>query len=226
MRTPSPINWFGGKSRLASKIVQHFPTHRTYCEPFGGSAAVLLAKDPSKVEVYNDIDRELVHFFVVLRDPSMFAKLRRAVENTLYARAEFELAKQRCDDPVEAARRFFVRQRQSFGGIGRVWSYSVKNSHGGMASGVRRWQRGIEGLPAAHRRLERVQIENDDWRAVISRYDSAETLFFLDPPYIPATRVAGGYRYELTAVRLKVEENQLVDVFGEIGFHVDGLKGA
>jgi DNA adenine methylase len=198
MKTPSPINWFGGKSRLASKIVQHFPTHRTYCEPFGGSAAVLLAKAPSRVEVYNDIDRELVHFFTVLRDPLMFAKLRRAVENTLYARAEFELAKQSTDDSVEAARRFIVRSRQSFGGHGKAWSYSIKNSHVGMASGVRRWQMGIEGLQAAHRRFRDVQIECDDWRTVMSRYDSAETLFYVDAPYHPATRIGGEYRHELT----------------------------
>jgi D12 class N6 adenine-specific DNA methyltransferase len=150
MKTPSPINWFGGKSRLASKIVQHFPARRTYCEPFGGSAAVLLAKRPSPVEIYNDVHEELVSFFRVLRNPALFASLRGAVENTLYARAEFELAKQRCDDPVEAARRFIVRSRQSFLGKGEQWSYCVEDAHGGMAAGVRRWRWGIEWLPVVH----------------------------------------------------------------------------
>jgi DNA adenine methylase len=127
----------------------------------------------------------------------MFEKLCRAVENTLYARAEFDLAKQRCDDPVEAARRFIVRSRQSFLGKGEQWSYYVEGAHGGMASGVRRWQRGIEELPAAHRRFQSVQIECDDWRTVMSRYERPETLYFLDPPYIPETRVYGKYRHEL-----------------------------
>src|SRR5271170_990929 len=198
MKTPSPINWFGGKSRLASKIIDHFPEHHTYCEPFGGSAAVLLAKNPSKVEVYNDLNRELVNFFFVLRDPLLFARLREAVEHTPYARAEFELSKQRSDDPVEAARRFIVRSRQSFGGKGGEWSYNVKGSQGGMASSVQRWLRGIEGLPAAHERFRGVQIECDDWYAVMSRYDTPETLCFLDPPYLPATRVSGKYHHELT----------------------------
>jgi DNA adenine methylase len=171
MKTLSPINWFGGKSRLASRIVEHFPKHHTYCEPFGGSAAVLLAKGPSRVEVYNDLNRELVNFFVVLRDSVLFARLLEAVEHTPYARAEFELSKQKSDDPVESARRFIVRSRQSFGGKGGEWSYSVKGSHAGMASSVQRWRRGIESLPAAHERFRGVQIECDDWYAVMSRYD-------------------------------------------------------
>jgi len=198
MRTPSPINWFGGKSRLACRIVEHFPKHHTYCEPFGGSAAVLLAKAPSKVEVYNDINRELVNFFVVLRDPRLFERLREAVEHTPYARAEFELSKRKADDPVEAARRFIVRSRQSFGGKGGEWSYNVRGSHCGMASSVQRWRKGIEGLPAVHDRFCNVQIECDDWRTVMERYDSPDTLFFIDPPYIRATRVSGRYQHELT----------------------------
>jgi DNA adenine methylase len=198
MKTPSPINWFGGKSRLASRIVEHFPNHHTYCEPFGGSAAVLLAKAPAKVEIYNDVDRELVNFFAVLRDPVLFAKLREAVEHTPYARAEFGLSKQKSDDPVEAARRFIVRSRQSFGGKGGEWSFSVRGSHAGMASSVQRWRKGIECLPAVHKRFRNVQIECDNWQSVLSRYDSTGTLFFVDPPYIPETRVSGRYRYELT----------------------------
>ena len=198
MRIPSPINWFGGKSRLASRIIDHFPEHHTYCEPFGGSAAVLLAKHPSPVEIYNDIHEGLVSFFRVLREPKLFASLRRAVENTIYARAEFELAKQSTDDPVEAARRFIVRSRQSFGGKGMEWSYAVKNSHGGRASVVKRWRTGIEGLPAVHKRFQDVQIECDNWHAVMARFDTPETLFYCDPPYIPEARVSGKYRHELT----------------------------
>ena len=66
----SPITWHGAKTKLASTILRHFPEHRTYCEPFGGSAAVLLAKEPSEIEIYNDADRSLVNLFRVVRDPS------------------------------------------------------------------------------------------------------------------------------------------------------------
>src|SRR5271168_4166284 len=164
----SPVSWLGGKARIAPKIIGYFPPHQTYVEPFGGSAAVLLAKRPSPIEVYNDIDRGLVNLFQVLRDSRSFKKLCRSLEATLYARGEFELSKQKSDDPVESARRFMVRQRQSFAGKGTAWSYSVEKS----ALGIKRWRKGVECLPAVHRRFQDVQIECDDWRKIISRFDT------------------------------------------------------
>ena len=198
MSVPSPLNYFGSKARLAPRIVTHFPPHRTFVEVFGGSAAVLLAKPASKVEIYNDLDGELVNFFRVVRNPRLCTKLHTAAQSTPYARAEFELAKQGCANPVEAARRFVVRQRMSFGGKGRDWAFSIGNSRKGTAAAIRRWRRGIDWLPAIHERFKDVQIECADWRDVMARFDSPDTLFFLDPPYVPETRVAGIYRHELT----------------------------
>lgn len=192
-----PITWFGGKSRLAKQIVQCFPPHKTYCEPFGGSAAVLLVKSSASVEVYNDIDGNLVNLFQVLRNPETFSVLQEGLEQTFYARAEFELALQDCSDPVEKARRFIVRQRQSFGGHGRRWSYCVADSSGGVASSVKRWRTGLVQLPAIHQRMQSVQIECDDWRTVMERYDTPDTLFYLDPPYLHHTRSAWRYDHDL-----------------------------
>lgn len=197
MAISPPITWFGGKSKLAARIIEHFPAHRTYVEPFGGSAAVLLAKPPSPVEVYNDVDGDLVNLFRILRDRDQSARLHEACETTLYSRAEFELARQPADDPVEAARRFIVRQRQSHGGVGRAWSYCVADAQGGMSSAVRRWLVGVERLPSIHRRLRHVQIEAADWSEVLARYDRPDTLHYLDPPYVADTRVGGGYRHEM-----------------------------
>jgi DNA adenine methylase len=100
MSVKPPVTWFGSKSRLTPKIIKHLVEHQTYCEPFGGSAVVLLAKSPSKVEVYNDIDGDLVNLFRVLRDPQLFEQLRAGVGITLYDRGEFDLAKQPVSDPV------------------------------------------------------------------------------------------------------------------------------
>lgn len=193
-----PITWLGNKARLAAKIISHFPKHQTYCEPFGGSAAVLLAKPPSPVEIYNDIDGDLVNFYRVIRDPGLFARFMIDIDATLYSRDEFALALQQTDDIIESARRFMVRQRQSHGGLGKTWSYSIGDSVSGISSSVRRWQSGIERLPGIHTRMRNVQIEHDDWQKVMQRFDGPDTLFYLDPPYIPDTRVSGTYAHELT----------------------------
>ena len=198
MGISSPVTWHGGKSKLSAKIVGYFPEHQTYVEPFGGSGAVLLAKEPSKVEVYNDLNGELVNHFQVLRDGTLYRRLRRALDRTRYARAEFFLSKEPSEDPVESARRFIVRQRQSRGGLGERWSYCVGDSRGGMSSAVARWQTGLDQLPSVHERFRHVQIECEDWRTILNRYNGRRTLFYIDPPYLPETRTGGDYDYELS----------------------------
>lgn len=150
----SPLTYFGSKSRLAARILAHFPPHHTYVEPFAGSGACLLSKEPSQVEVLNDINGDIVNLFRVLRSPSQFQRLRAAAEATLYSRSEFELAFRPAKDPVERARRFPVRQRQSRAGLGERWSYCKADSAVKMASVVRRWRAGIDRLPGIHRRLK------------------------------------------------------------------------
>src|SRR5665213_4066190 len=143
MRVRPPITWLGGKSRLALKIIEQFPAHRCYVEPFGGSASVLLAKERAAVEVYNDLDGELANLYRVLRDPSGSRHLQLGCEKTLYARSEFALAQLPTTDHVERARRFLVRQRQSRGGLGEQWSYSISDAQKNMASVVNRWMSGV-----------------------------------------------------------------------------------
>jgi DNA adenine methylase len=91
-----------------------------------------------------------------------------------------------------------VRSRQSFLGKGAEWSYCVERSLGGMAASANRWRSGMEWLPAVHNRFKGVQVECDDWRNVMLRFDTPETLHYLDPPYHPSTRVNGGYKHEFT----------------------------
>lgn len=201
----SPIRWLGGKGHFVKELLAHIPPHHTYVEVFGGGAALLFAKDPSPVEVYNDLDRGLVDLFRVLRDDELFARLGRLLAMTPYSRAEYNHCRDAlvtgddCDDVVERARRFYVVARQSFGGrFGAGWGFSIATSNRGMSSEASMFEGAKRLLPHIHSRLMRVQIECQDWRAILSTYDTPKTLFYLDPPYVGETRRDGGYAHELS----------------------------
>ncbi len=219
----SIITYYGGKGNSWRRIIPHFPPHRTYVEPFGGAANVLLNKPPSAVEVYNDIDSNVVTIFRVLRDSP--DEIRRALELTPYSREEYVRCLGPLDglDDVEKARRLIVRYRQVFGGKGQTatpgrWSYAVARSSRGMAGTVSGWLSTIDAvLPAVVERFRRVQIENLPWQEIIRRYDTPETLFYCDPPYMLSTRNShGDYAYEMT-----VEEHQeLAEALNSVKGHV------
>jgi DNA adenine methylase len=185
----SPIKYFGGKRFLVKKLLQFIPRHQTYIEVFGGSAILLLNKPPSPVEVYNDIEGDLVNLFRVIRDPKKFDEFYKRVSLVLYSREEFNYYKKlQPDDEIERAVRTFVIFRQSVGGMGASWSFGVKRSNRGMAEVISTYLSIIEELPVIHERFLRVQIEHDDFRRVIPRYDYEDAFFYLDPPYISETR--------------------------------------
>lgn len=112
--THPALRYFGGKWRLAKWIISHFPAHNCYVEPYGGGGSVLLRKEPSPFEVYNDLDSGLVSFFRLLRERP--EDLIRAIELTPYSREEFMRAYEHSEDPLESARRLFVRSWQGYGG--------------------------------------------------------------------------------------------------------------
>lgn len=185
-----PLRYFGAKFRLAPQIVAHFPPHTCYVEPFGGAAGVLLRKEPSPVEVYNDLEEHVVNFFRVLRERP--DDLVRAIALTPYARAELRYAHDGSDtgDPLERARRFYVISWQQFGGtkIGtRNGWRTIAHARGGTRNPMHQW-RAIEHLYDVAARLRAVFIECDDALEVIAHYDRPDTLFYADPPYLSSTR--------------------------------------
>jgi len=196
LRQPKKIiafGWYGGKFSHLDWLLPLLPSCKHYCEPFAGSGAVLLNRAPSPIETYNDLDGETVNFFRVLRDKK--EELIQAILLTPFSREEFALA---CDlDPnlsdMERARRFYVRARQVRTGlaqkasIGR-WANCKNTSRAGMSGVVSRWLGSVEHLPWIAERLLRVQFENRPAVDVIALYDSHETLFYCDPPYIHDTR--------------------------------------
>lgn len=201
------LRYHGGKFRLAPWIVNFFPTHALYVEPFGGAASVLLHKRRVHCEVYNDVNDEIVNVFRVLRDPALAARLARAIELTPFARTEFEMAYQPSDDPIEQARRTVCR---SFMGFGSGAAFSKHAT--GFRTGVRgeRNQSAAADLlswpsevPVFVERLRGVTIESRDALYLMARTDGPGTLFYVDPPYPHSTRgsargVRQKYAQELT----------------------------
>jgi len=198
----SPVRLAGGKAVLVKRILPLLPPHRTYVEVFGGGANLLLAKHPSPVEVYNDIDSAVVNFFRVLRDPEMSKEFLRKVSLMPYSREEFEFSRKTwrdCEDDVERALRWFVVSRQCFGGDSSGgWGLVVGSSRRGMAERCSSWLSAIELLPQVIERFSRVLIENLDFRRILELYDTEQTLFYCDPPYIHDTRKDFRYSYEMS----------------------------
>ncbi len=198
------FGWYGGKFSHLDWLLPLLPPCHHYCEPFAGSGAVLLNRLPSPVETYNDLDGEVVNFFRVLRDDK--ARLVEAIGLTPFSREEFDIAcvLDPAVSPLERARRFFVRARQVRTGLAQTaslgrWANCKNTSRAGMSGVVSRWLGSVEDLPEIAARLLRVQIENRPALDVIRLYDSPETLFYCDPPYIHLTRGDNNaYGYEMS----------------------------
>ncbi len=201
------FGWYGGKYSHLDWLLPLLPECHHYCEPFGGSGAVLLNRPPAPVETYNDMDGEVVNFFRVLRNQK--DELLYQIGMTPFSREEFLKAIETNGNgahlsDVERARRFFIRARQVRTGLAQTasigrWANCLNTSRAGMAGAVSRWLGSVEGLESIACRLLRVQIEHDTAVNIIKRYDSPETLFYCDPPYPHESRGdAKAYSYEMT----------------------------
>lgn len=201
------FGWYGGKFSHLDWLLPLLPDCHHFCEPFGGSAAVLINRPPSQVETYNDLDGEVVNFFRVLREKK--DELLYMIGMTPFAREEFATAiasngNGKFLPDMERARQFFVRARQVRTGLAQTasigrWANCLNTSRAGMAGAVSRWLGSVVGLEFIATRLLRVQIEHDSAANVIRRYDSTETLFYCDPPYPHQSRGdSKAYSYEMT----------------------------
>lgn len=198
------LRYHGGKWRLAPWIISHFPLHRVYVEPYGGAASVLLRKPRCYAEIYNDLDGEVVNLFRVLRNPSQARELIRLVSLTPFAKEEFENSYLTDGDPVEQARRTLIRSFMGFGSA----------MHSGQRTGFRDTSKrngttpahDWAGMPAAldliTERLAGVTIDHRSAHDVITRHDSPQTLFYIDPPYVWSTRseeyAGNAYAHEMS----------------------------
>lgn len=179
----TPISYYGGKQQMLRHILPIIPVHHLYCEPFCGGAAVFFGKDPAAVEVINDLNEELINFYVTAKN--YFPELNKKVKATLHSRKMHQHAWQiYCDpaqhDQVSRAWAVWVLSTQGFSSqLSKSWGYDRKK--GSMAIKVTNKKRQFT-LELCDR-LEQTQIECRDATAVIKAFDCDNAFFYVDPPY-------------------------------------------
>ncbi|KAA0242989.1 MAG: DNA adenine methylase [Candidatus Brocadia sp. AMX2] len=186
----SPICRIGGKSFLAGWLSEKIPEHTCYVEPFCGAGHLLFSKTPSRVEIVSDIDGHLINFFRVLQYPGKRRYLTQLLNGMLYSREVWFILRQRWkagDIPsgrAERAAQWFYLNRTCFSGDQVRGGFAVPSTTG--RNPVMSFRNSIDGLNAIAERLRNVCIESLDYAECIKRYDSKDTLFYCDPPYLNA----------------------------------------
>lgn len=173
------VKWAGGKTKMLKHImplISGIP-HTTYVEPFAGGAAALLTKPPSKTEVINDINNDLINLYRQGRShpQALLSELRHIpFSRTEFYRLRDTLATADLTE-IQRAAYFLYCNFYCFGADGK--SFAVLKTHPKTRSA---W---LKKIALLSRRLDRVTIECLDWQRCIKLYDSPATLFFIDPPY-------------------------------------------
>ena len=183
------FTYMGSKAVVADWIVPLMDIpHRAYIETHCGSAGILINKARVPWEMINDLDGEVINFYRQLRDNG--ERLAELIELTPDSRVEFELSHEPCEDEMERARRFFVRQNQGFFMNKAVVDMSWNSGYPSYAkfgfshsTAMNRWRQRTNNLWIFVERFRDVHIECVDALQVLERFDSENTLFYVDPPY-------------------------------------------
>lgn len=191
------VEYPGAKYRIADWICSHFPEHKVYLEPYLGSGAVFFRKEPTRIETLNDLDGEVTNFFRVIREQS--EELICLLEMTPWSREEYEAVflDTGQDSEVERARKFAIRCMM---GMGTSIRYQNGFRFTRAASGpwvTKRWRELPETLSQAAMRLKNAQIENRPAKELICKYNTSDTLLYIDPPYLQKTRKRCLYKQEM-----------------------------
>ncbi len=184
------FSYYGGKQRLSSKIIPLIPKHTVYCEPFAGGASILFMKPFPEIgsstfyrEIINDTNGLVYNFYKQLRDNSV--ELQRLINSTAYCEQTYREAVQICKgvetvDDLSRAWAFFVNISVSFGrklnaGWGRC-TFGKNESHS--------WYTKINHLNEYLNRMQGVHVSKCDALTCIQQWDSPQTFFYIDPPYV------------------------------------------
>ncbi|MGM9478061.1 DNA adenine methylase [Pedobacter sp. GSP4] len=179
----TPITYYGGKQKLARKIVSLIPEHTLYCEPFIGGAAVFFAKLPSKVEVINDTNKELINFYRVAKED--FVSLEKEIRISLHSRDLHRKASVIYNNPdmfseIKRAWAIWLTSSQSFSSqLDSNWGYDKKSNTTSKKIQSKK-ENFVEEMAI---RLQNCQIECADALYIIGSRDTQESFFYCDPPY-------------------------------------------
>lgn len=197
------VPYLGSKFSILPWLLPLLPRTKSWVEVFGGSMVVTINREPMQIETYNDINASLVNFFRVLRDQP--DELITKLYLTPHSRQEYEESWfDPNDTPLEMARKFFVRMRQSVMATGsqnqkKGWLSATRETRCKISEATNKYLRSVDGLHQIVERLKMIQIENKSFDVILDYYNTPETLFYLDPPYDVEKRSAGSdYQYDFT----------------------------
>ena len=195
------FSWPGGKSRLLKSLCARIPAHALYVEVFSGSAKLLFAKEPSKAEVINDLNGDVANFFRVVKHRP--AELAEALEHDLVHPERFRELRAAASPAgeMERALRFAYLTWYSYGAKGEHFAAGNLKE---LLRGMRRRPIEVvrETLDNGAKRLQQVRIEQRDYADILTRFDSEETFFYLDPPYV---HFGNNGRYEALSAERREE---------------------
>lgn len=196
------LKWPGGKGGMLNELLPYIPYDDLFVDVFGGGGSVLLNRRASGVDVYNDLDGNLVNLFRVIQHPEQSIELERRLRSTLYSKGEFVKAiaiirgESEPADEVERAWAMFVNMNQSV--VGRVirtqgnWARAAISVRGESAV-IASWKSLINRMKPIYERLSGVLIEQRDAIESIKYWDGPRTVLYVDPPYVHDTRVEQDY---------------------------------
>lgn len=207
-----PFAYPGNKSDHLPKILPHLPYRESYCEPFGGTGAVLLNRMKSKLEIFNDRYSGVTDFYRVVRDKALYPQFMERINATVHSREEFIWCKKTWrnhDDPVERAARWYYTVRFAVNGkaastFGRSLDPKVRYAD--------RLHKSLPLFGPLHDRLHTVTIENLDWRLCLQDFDRADMVWYIDPTYLDCS--TGNYEDEMS-----------VEDHGELFVRIQHLQG-
>ena len=208
----SPIKYYGGKTYMTDIIKKYFPNqYDIYVQGFGGGASLLFSKPQEKCQIYNDLGKNVYSLFKVLANNDLFLQLKQKLDLTYYSsdiRKEFkEKLKEQNLTLLERAYYFIYVNRTSFNGVGGFSTNLITRRN--MSKSVSDYLSMIDGLHQIHNRLSSVIVQNRDIFQLIPKYDSKNTFFYLDPPYVHETRSSStSYEIEMT----NEQHKQLIDL--------------